>query len=121
MSTSTLTSRTVLTKATLRAATALGLDHQELAQVLGKHPAIIYQMAGNSYRLDRHGKEWERAVLLVRLYAALSALLLGDPIAARTWMRSSNTVLRAAPRERIRTVTGLVDTVGFVEASLERI
>lgn len=112
--------REVLTKALLRSADELGLTTEELAQVLGVTPATIARMTSNEYVLDENRKEWELAALLVRLYQGLAAMLLDNETNVRNWMRQPNTGLRTIPVECIITITGLAETVSYVEASQVR-
>lgn len=113
--------RAVLTKAVLRSAERLGMNHAELAQVLGKSPATISRMANNRYQLDEHGKEWELATLLVRLYGGLATILADDEVTLRSWMRNPNADLRVMPIKRIATIAGLVETVSYVDANCAHI
>ncbi|RMF13804.1 MAG: DUF2384 domain-containing protein [Gammaproteobacteria bacterium] len=56
------------------------------------------------------------ALLLIRLYRGLYALLGGDEAAMKHWMRSSITTLRGTPATLIHDVTGLVHVVEYIDA-----
>lgn len=60
----------VLTKATLRAATQLGLTNKLLVTVIGVSEATVSRMRSGDYALQRGQKSFELAVLFVRLHVA---------------------------------------------------
>jgi len=106
----------VVTKAVLRAADRLGLSNRLLAAVLGVSEASVSRMGSGTYRLAPGDKPFEIAVLFLRLYRALDAIAGGDVESARAWLGQPNTVLGAAPVDLIRSVSGLVDVVGYLDA-----
>ena len=104
----------VLTRAVLRAAERLGLNQRELAAVLGLSPSTLSRLSRRP--LDPRRKEGELAVLFVRLYRSLDALLGGDAEKARRWLHAPNHHLGGAPAELVRTVTGLVHVIEYLDA-----
>lgn len=106
----------VVTKAVLRAAERLALPNRTLAAILGLSEATISRMGSGTYRLAPGDKPFEIAVLFLRLYRALDAIVGGDAAAARAWLRGENTVLGAAPISVIESVSGLVNVVGYLDA-----
>lgn len=106
----------VVTKAVLRAAERLALPNRALAAILGLSEATISRMGSGTYRLAPGDKPFEIAVLFLRLYRALDAIVGGDAAAARAWLRGENTVLGAAPISVIESVSGLVNVVGYLDA-----
>ena len=105
----------VLGKAVLRAARELGLSQARLAEVLGVSGASVSRLArGRAIAPD--SKEGELALLLVRVYRSLSALLGGDADAMRAWLHAENLHLGGVPAERLRTAVGLVDVAGYLDA-----
>src|ERR1035437_8363799 len=96
----------VLTKATLRAATQLGLTNKLLATVIGVSEATVSRMRSGDYTLQRGQKPFELAVLFVRLYRSLDAIVGGDDAVAGSWLKNRNTVLDAEPLALIQTVPG---------------
>ena len=71
--------------------------------------------------LDPESKEGELALLFLRLYRSLDALVGGDDEKARHWLRADNHHLAAVPAERIRSVEGLVDVVQYLDAMRGRL
>jgi len=110
------TEATVLTKAALRAAARLGLTNKTLAEVIGVSEATVSRMKDGAYLLRRGRKPFELAVLFVRLYRSLDAIVGGDERVAREWLRSRNTVLGEVPGTLIRRVDGLMDVIQYLDA-----
>src|SRR5215210_3570459 len=106
----------VATKAVLRAAERLALPNRVLASILGLSEASISRMGSGTYLLVPGDKSFEIAVLFLRLFRALDAIVGGDAAAARAWLRSENTVLAATPLSVIQSVSGLVNVVGYLDA-----
>lgn len=106
---------TVLSKALTRAAQRLGLSQRELGQVVGLSPASVSRLFSGKLQLDPATKEGELALLLLRLYRSLDALVGGSAESARAWLRSENFHLGGIPAERIRTIQGLVDVVAYLD------
>ena len=106
----------VLTKATLRAAAKLGLTNKLLATVIGVSEATISRMGSGGYTLQRGQKPFELAVLFVRLYRSLDAIVGGDDAVAGSWLKNRNTVLDAEPLALIQTVPGLMNVIQYLDA-----
>jgi len=106
----------VVTTGVIRAAERLELSNRVLAGVLGLSEATVSRMGGASYQLDPGSKPYELAVLFLRLYRSLDALVDGDVHAARAWLRNDNTALGATPLSQIATVAGLVNVIGYLDA-----
>ena len=106
----------VLTKATLRAATRLGLSSKTLAAVIGVSEATVSRMRGGSYTLPAGQKSFELATLFVRLYRSLDAIVGGDDTVAGQWLRNRNLALQAEPLSLIQTVHGLMNVIQYLDA-----
>ncbi|MCK6392530.1 antitoxin Xre-like helix-turn-helix domain-containing protein [Zoogloea sp.] len=106
----------VLGKAVARAAERLGLSRTLLAQVLGVSPASVSRLCAGNYHLDPKRKEWDFALLLVRLFRALDSIV-GDEATARKWLASDNLALNGRPVDLIRNTEGLVRVVHYLDAS----
>jgi antitoxin Xre/MbcA/ParS-like protein len=106
----------VLTKATLNAATRLGLTNKLLATVIGVSEATVSRMRNGVYKLQRGQKSFELAVLFVRLYRSLDAIVGGDDAVAGVWLKNRNTALDAEPLALIQTVPGLMNVIQYLDA-----
>ena len=110
----------VLTKATLAAAERLGLRNRQLASVIGSSEASVSRLSSGR-TLDPASKEGELALMFLRLYRSLDALVGGDDARARAWLHSGNDHVGGVPVERIRTIEGLVDVVQYLDAMRGRL
>ena len=106
----------IVTKATLRAASQLGLTNKLLAAVIGVSEATVSRMRSGEYKLQRGQKSFELAVLFVRLYRSLDAIVGGDDAVAGSWLRNRNTMLGAQPIALIQTVPGLMNVIQYLDA-----
>lgn len=106
----------VLSKAVARAAERLEVSRALLARVLGVSPATITRLYAGGYRLEQSRKEWEFALLFVRLFRSLDSIV-GDERTARQWLNSDNHALNGRPVELIRSTEGLVRVVHYLDAS----
>jgi hypothetical protein len=105
-----------LAKAVVRAADILGLSQTTLAEILGVSKATASRLVGGQYRLDpARRKEWELALLFVRMFRSLDAVA-GHGEQARTWLRGPNLALGRTPLEEITTTEGLVRVVQYLDA-----
>ncbi|KAA5596718.1 MbcA/ParS/Xre antitoxin family protein [Blastochloris sulfoviridis] len=106
----------VVTKAVVRAADRLRLTARILATVIGVSEATVSRMKRGEFRLEPGTKPFELAVLLVRLFRSLDAIVGGDDDVAAAWLANPNTVLAARPIEKLQTVSGLVDVIAYLDA-----
>ncbi|MBX9844030.1 MAG: MbcA/ParS/Xre antitoxin family protein [Xanthobacteraceae bacterium] len=106
----------IVTKAAVRAADKLGLTNRILARVIGVSEASVSRMKKGEFPLEPHQKPFELAVLFVRLYRSLDAVVGGDDAVARAWMANENTALNAAPLELIQNVAGLTNVIQYLDA-----
>ncbi|MCB9990462.1 MAG: DUF2384 domain-containing protein [Rhodospirillales bacterium] len=114
---STTSQEAVITKAALRAAEHIHMTDAELSKVIGVSPSTISRIRGDENRsLSKSAKEYELAVLFVRLYRSLDAITGGDDKSSSAWIRAHNTAINAVPIERIKTIEGLVDVVAYLDS-----
>lgn len=107
----------VLTKATLRSATLLGLSNSALARAVGLSEASVSRMASGAKALEVGSKPAELAALLIRVYRSLDALVGNSEEHRRLWMASFNRALNATPRDAIQSAEGLVRVVTYLDAA----
>lgn len=104
----------VLSKATLNAAKYLGLSLSELAQLLEISELSVSRLAASKRFIDPCGYEGERALMLIRIFSALDALVGGDMDASVTWMNAHNKAIGDLPRHAIQTLSGLERTMVYL-------
>ena len=107
---------TVATKAALRAAGLLGLSNRVLARIIGVSEASVSRMGSGAYTLTPGDKPFELALLFVRLFRSLDAIVGGEHAVAQAWLRNENTALGDAPLALIQSVQGLVHVVAYLDA-----
>ncbi len=111
----------VLGGAVTTAADLMGLNKAMLAKVLGVSAASAGRLYSGAYQLNPHSKEWDMALLLVRLFRSLDAIMAGDEKALRSWLASHNLALNAKPLELLTTASGLVHVVDYVDSYRARV
>ncbi|MDO8776865.1 MAG: DUF2384 domain-containing protein [Burkholderiaceae bacterium] len=109
----------VLSKAVARAAERLNVSKSLLAKVLGLSPPTITRLYSGNYLLDPNRKEWDFALLFLRVFRSLDSIV-GDEVSARKWLLSENLGLNARPIELIPNTEGLVRVVQYLDASCGR-
>lgn len=107
--------RGVLTKALLRAAGLLDLPPAALARVLGISEASVSRLANGTRSIAPDSKEGELALLLVRVYRSLDALVGGDDAQRRAWMHGANRALNGTPSDLVRSAEGLVAVAAYLD------
>ena len=106
----------VLSKAVLRASPLLGLTNAALASVLGVSEASVSRLASGQRQIDPDSKEGERALLLVRAYRSLDALVGSEESARLAWMASHNRALNGRPVDLVARAEGLSHVVSYLDA-----
>ena len=107
----------VLTKAVVNTANYLALPKNKLAHILGVSPATVTRLYVNSYQLSPAKKEWDFAVLLVRLFRSLDSIVGGAADDAKKWLASENKAFAGKkPVELIESTEGLVRVVNYLDA-----
>jgi len=110
----------VVAKAVVSAAGRLGLRHRHLAAVIGSSEASVSRLQ-HGRGLDPETKEGELALLFLRLFRSLDALVGGDDDKAKLWLFTENEHVTGVPAERIKNVEGLVDVVQYLDAMRGRL
>ncbi len=102
--------KAVLSRALLNAGKVMGLSQSELGVIIGKDRTSICR------GLDPDGKAGELALLLIRCYRDLYALVGGQPLDIRHWMHTENLHTGGIPAEQVRTVQGLSRVLQYLDA-----
>ena len=100
-----------LTKAFLNAGRALGLTQDDLGEVIGRD-RTVFSRGG----IDPTGKTGELALLLIRAYRSLYALVGGEDGNLKHWMHTENRHTRGVPAEQVKSVAGLIHVVEYLDA-----
>jgi len=105
----------VLTKAVLRAARQLDITDAKLARMLGVSQASVSRLQSQR-QIDPTSKEGEFALLFLRLFRSLDAIVGGHTPKAKLWLHADNTPLGGRPIDRVETIEGLVAIVQYLDA-----
>ena len=110
-----------LSKAVVRAAGLLGFNQTVLADTIGISRSTASRLNSGGYILDPgRKKEWELALLFVRMFRSLDAILgHGEP--ARRWLENENLALNSRPADLVRTTEGLIRVIHYLDAYRGRI
>ena len=108
---------TVVSKALLRAAEELGLTSTELAQIIGTSESTLSRVRNRKRGpIPLGSKEGELALLFLRLFRSLDALVGGNASHAKAWLRAENHHVGGVPLRRMKKIEGLVDVVEYLDA-----
>lgn len=105
----------VLAKATARASQYLGMNGVTLARTLGLSEPTVSRILKAEKPIDPQSKEGELALLLVRVYRSLDALVGTDDGKRQLWMTGFNKALGGVPLQLVQTVAGLVATLAYLD------
>jgi hypothetical protein len=94
----------------------LGLPSAALARVLGVSEASISRLVTGARTIDPASKEGELALILLRVYRSLDALVGTDAAQRRAWMRAYNRALNGKPVDLIERAEGLVAVISYLDA-----
>jgi hypothetical protein len=106
----------VVTKATIRAAERLGIKANVLSKIVGVSEPTISRMRKGEYVLEPGQKAFELAILFVRFYRSLDAIVGGDDRVAADWIKNKNMELDGIPLELIQTVSGLTNVIEYIDS-----
>lgn len=110
-----------VSKAVVRAAALLGLTQAALAEVLGLSRASVSRLWAGRYLLQPgRAKEWELALLFVRMFRSLDALV-GHGDQARVWLNTDNAIFGGPPAAELATAEGLVRVVQYLDGVRGRV
>jgi hypothetical protein len=105
----------LLSKALLRGAARLGLSQRDTAAMLGVSEATLSRIAAGR-PIDPRSKEGEIALLFLRIFRALDAVVGGNAEHARAWLHAANHHLGGVPAELIASVAGIVRVAEYLDA-----
>jgi hypothetical protein len=101
----------ILAEAFGNAGRYLGMKQSDLGEIVGKDRTAI-----SRGRVDPDSKAGELALLFIRCYRALYALMGGDPRQMAHWMHTENRHTGGIPAEQVKTVQGLITVLEYLDA-----
>ncbi|MDO9438638.1 antitoxin Xre-like helix-turn-helix domain-containing protein [Hydrogenophaga sp.] len=105
----------VLAKATARATQLLGLSGAALSRTIGLSEPTVSRLLNGDRPLSPASKQGELALLLVRVFRSLDALVGTDDRKRLTWMSTYNKALGGVPIQLVQTAAGLVATLNYLD------
>ena len=101
--------RSVLSRAANNAARGLGLVRTDPGSIIGR------DRARTRNGIDPSTRAGELALMLLRCYRSLFALVDGDEAQMRQWMASPNRGTGGVPREQVRSAQGFAIVLGYLD------
>jgi len=101
----------VLGEAVLNAGAKLGLSQSEIGKIVGRDRTTIFRKG-----IKPDTTSGKLALLLIRVYRGLYALVGGKEEDIQHWMNTRIRSLRGVPSEMIMDITGLVHVVEYIDA-----
>jgi len=106
----------VLTKALLSLVNFYDFSGKDLSDIIGISESSVTRLYQGKKSISPDSKEGELVLLLLRLYRSLNAMVGNNHDKARLWLQSHNRYFGKSPFEAIKTVTGLVEAVNYLDA-----
>jgi hypothetical protein len=106
----------LVAKALVRAADRLKVTNRVLAAVIGVSEATLSRLKNGNYLLDEREKSFELAVMFIRMYRSLDAVVGGDDNVAAAWLLNQNSGLDGVPLDLIQSVAGLTNVIQYLDA-----
>ncbi len=106
----------IVTNAVCNVADALGLKRADFALILGVSEPTVSRLKNGQAKLSE-GKTFELAVLLIRAYRALYAIVGGDKASLRHWIKTPNRHLQdQSPLDLMKHIEGILLVVRYLDA-----
>lgn len=106
----------VLTKALLNLAKFYHLTGKDLSDIIGISESSATRLHQGKKFISPDTKEGEMTLLLLRVYRGLNSLVGNNHDKAKIWLHSFNLYFNKKPIEQLKTVSGLVDVVNYLDA-----
>jgi len=106
----------IIVTAAIRAAKRLDIPGRVLANIIGVSEPTVTRMKKGEFALDRDRNAFQLAVLFVRLYRSLDAIVGGDASVAAAWFKNYNTVLDARPVDVVQSIAGLTHVIDYLDS-----
>ena len=105
----------VVLKATIRAAERLKINNRILARIIGLSESSVSRMRKSDFPLEK-GKSFELALMFIRLYRCLDAVVGGDDAVSAAWLTNNNTALDGTPIDLIQSISGLTNVIQYLDS-----
>ncbi|MFC3907536.1 antitoxin Xre/MbcA/ParS toxin-binding domain-containing protein [Legionella dresdenensis] len=106
----------VLTKAICNLAKNYALSGKDLHNITGFSESSITRMRQGQKLISPDSKEGEIALLLIRVYRSLNAMVGNNHEKAIAWLRSKNRNFAKTPLEELQKLPGLISVLNYLDA-----
>ena len=106
----------VLSKALCNLAKFYSLTGKDLSKIIGISEPSASRLGQGKKLISPHTKEGEMALLLLRIYRSLNAMVGNNHEKAKLWLNSQNKYFRNKPIEEIKTIPGLIGVLNYLDA-----
>lgn len=111
----------IVTSALCKATEKLKFTQAELADILGVSKSTASRIMKGTHILREGQKDYEIAVIFLRIFRSLDAITGGDDCVNVNWMRNENTALRGVPAAMLKNLTGLMNVITYLDAQRAKI
>jgi len=106
----------VLTKAISNLAKFYSLTGKDLSKIIGISESSASRISQGTKLISPHTKEGEMALLLLRIYRSLNAMVGNNHEKAKLWLNSQNKYFGNKPIEELKTIPGLINVLNYLDA-----
>lgn len=111
----------IVTSALCKAVQKLKFTQTELADILGVSKSTASRIMKGTYILKEDQKDYEIAVIFLRIFRSLDAITGGEDRVNVDWMRNENMALSGVPAAMVKNLTGLMNVVTYLDAQRAKI
>lgn len=111
----------IVTAALCKAVLKLKFTQTELAEILGVSKSTASRIMKGAHILKEDQKDYEIAVILLRIFRSLDAITGGEDRINVDWMRNENMALSGVPAALVKNLTGLMNVVTYLDAQRAKI
>jgi hypothetical protein len=106
----------ILTKALCQLAKFYALTGKEISQIIGISESTASRLMQGKKFISPDTKEGEMALLLIRIYRSLNAMVGNNHDKARRWLNSQNLYFNHKPIDEMKTIPGLIGVLNYLDA-----
>ncbi|WP_298626270.1 antitoxin Xre/MbcA/ParS toxin-binding domain-containing protein [uncultured Legionella sp.] len=106
----------VLTKAVSNLAKFYSLTGKDLSKIIGISESSASRINQGTKFISPHTKEGEMALLLLRVYRSLNAMVGNNHEKAKLWLNSQNKYFKNIPIDEMKTIQGLIGVLNYLDA-----
>lgn len=106
----------IVTAALCKAVQKLEFTQTELAEIIGVSKSTASRIMQGTYILKTGHKDFEIAVVFLRIFRSLDAITGGADRVNVDWMRNENLALGGVPAAMVKNLMGLLNVVTYLDA-----